>query len=648
MIVVRNERMHFDSKERTSTYYNEICARLNTAILQIQNISDSSQEFKRIQQSFVDALTAQLEHASQEANATLNSTEWDKLVIAFFGETNAGKSTIIETFRILFDETERRKNIHASFFRKLKNAYYELPSEGHSKAYEIFSVCIKLFDVREWFKHEEASIDGLIVGDGMSDFTKIYKEYEMTINGKPFVLIDVPGIEGNEDEYREEIKTALSKAHCVLYVHAQGKNPDSKTAEKIKKYLRDWVKVYSIYNYRSSAGAYKSSESRVTLVNGNVRKVCEDIKSTFIKILGDSYGGNIVIQGLMALSSKAYFSPKRKDLIRRQEALLSLFGSREKLYSFSCFDNVVNLVNEKASNHTEEIFEANKEKLIALSRLTILAIDEKLKEQKKTIERYRNILENYKWEVTDYCNSLLHSIEVQLKEKCDSEFYSLKSILFKIIDDKNSDKEKKKTQMTNCIEKTSMQLRLDIEQIVNENIKELNSRIKDAGKKTKGLPEGLLSFDYKNNENPELNIDIDDILNNIIQFSGFFEVLAYYCCEVAFALLPVVIGSLVGSVVPGVGTIIGALVGGAISVLTADDGKSKAKTEVCNKINETSQKIWNELQKNVITVIKSEANKNVTNVNDEVGNALMNIAKLDNVVNKAKKDILNFESKIKS
>lgn len=640
--------MHFDSKERTSTYYNEICARLNTAILQIQNISDSSQEFKRIQQSFVDALTAQLEHASQEANATLNSTEWDKLVIAFFGETNAGKSTIIETFRILFDETERRKNIHASFFRKLKNAYYDLPREGHSRAYEIFSVCIKLFDVREWFKHEEASIDGLIVGDGMSDFTKIYKEYEMTINGKPFVLIDVPGIEGNEDEYREEIKTALCKAHCVLYVHAHSKKPDSKTAEKIKKYLRDWVKVYSIYNYRSSAGAYKLSENRVTLVNDNVQKVCDDIKSTFIKILGDSYGGNIVIQGLMALSSKAFFSPKRKDLIRRQETLLSLFGSREELYSFSCFDNVVKLIDEKSSNHTEEIFEANKEKLIALSRQTILAIDEKLKEQKKTIERYRNILESYKWEVTDYCNSSLHSIEILLKEKCDSEFYSLKSILFKIIDDKNSDKEKKKTQMANCIERTSKQLHLDIEQIVNENIKKLNSRIKDAGKKTKGLPEGLLSFDYKNNENPELNIDIDDILNNIIQFSGFFDVLAYICCEAAFALLPVAIGSLVGSVVPGVGTIIGALVGGAISVLTADDGKSKAKTQVGNKINETSQKIWDELQKNVITVIKSEANKNVAMVNDEVGNALVNIAKLDNLVNKAKNDIINFESKIKS
>jgi len=163
------------------------------------------------------------------------------------------------------------------------------------------------------------------------------------------------------------------------------------------------------------------------------------------------------------------------------------------------------------------------------------------------------------------------------------------------------------------------------------------------------LPAGLLSFDYNNNENPELNIDIDEILNKLLpEFSGFFDVLAYMCMDVALKLLPVVVGSLFGSVVPGVGTIIGALVGGAISVLTADDGKSKAKTEVANKINETSQKIWDELQKNVIAVIKSEANNNVTKVNDEVGNALVNIAKLDNLVNKAKNDIINFESKIKS
>lgn len=37
-----------------------------------------------------------------------NSSEWDKFCIAFFGETNAGKSTIIESLRIIYDEESRR------------------------------------------------------------------------------------------------------------------------------------------------------------------------------------------------------------------------------------------------------------------------------------------------------------------------------------------------------------------------------------------------------------------------------------------------------------------------------------------------------------------------------------------------------------
>lgn len=35
--------------------------------------------------------------------------EWEKFTIAFFGETNAGKSTIIESLRILFNEQSRQQ-----------------------------------------------------------------------------------------------------------------------------------------------------------------------------------------------------------------------------------------------------------------------------------------------------------------------------------------------------------------------------------------------------------------------------------------------------------------------------------------------------------------------------------------------------------
>lgn len=44
----------------------------------------------------------------EEIQKLESSSEWDKFCIAFFGETNAGKSTVIETLRIIYDEEQRR------------------------------------------------------------------------------------------------------------------------------------------------------------------------------------------------------------------------------------------------------------------------------------------------------------------------------------------------------------------------------------------------------------------------------------------------------------------------------------------------------------------------------------------------------------
>ena len=53
-------------------------------------------------QTLQDTFNQKLAYLEQHA-------EWDKFTLAFFGETNAGKSTIIESLRILFDETSRRQ-----------------------------------------------------------------------------------------------------------------------------------------------------------------------------------------------------------------------------------------------------------------------------------------------------------------------------------------------------------------------------------------------------------------------------------------------------------------------------------------------------------------------------------------------------------
>ena len=632
-----------DPKIKTKRDYNEISAQLRAAIKQIQKIPSSTNEFQKIKQSFVDTLSAQLSRTHLEANNTLNSTEWDKLVIAFFGETNAGKSTIIETFRILFDETERHKNIHASFFKRLKNAYYEIPREGHSRAYEIFIECIKLFDVRKWFRHIEYAVDGIIVGDGRHDFTKIYKEYEMNISGKPFVLIDVPGIEGNEDDYKDEIKIALSKAHCVFYVQGHNKTTDSATAEKIKKYLRNWVKVYTIYNVRGSADAYDTPEERVNLVTDDVRKVCVGIEKSFSDILGDSYGGNTVTQGFLALSAQANFSPKRADLIRKQNKLLTFFNSRDELYQFSRFDSVVSLVNEKASNYTNEIYEANKDKLVALSKHTIFAIEEELNNQKGTIEKYCGLLNNYRREVDTYYNSASHRIEIQLREKCDDEFRKLKESVFTIISD---DEPEKKERIAGQVNTTSGSLREGIFHILKTENEELNKRLKESERKLKGLPIGILNFEHLNNESPNIYININDFLEHLeISFGDVFN----FGMNVAGSAAA---GATLGSFIPGIGNLVGGIIGGflgaAKSLFTSDGGVGKAQEEARKKIDEASFRAWDDIQKNVVYKIKNDFNKQTTKTSAVVNDALSNISKLDSAINEAKKRILDFENKMKT
>lgn len=218
---MKKQQCSSDTPQKTSSNtqkdienaYNELLDILRDAKQDVSELKGVNSSFNTIKRTIGKTLNAQTDLANKELSKALSETIWDNLVIAFFGETNAGKSTIIETFRILFDKNRQEE-------------------------------------------------DGLIVGDGRYDFTKTYEEYKMSIGERNFTLIDVPGIEGNEDEFKEVIQTALHKAHCIFYVQGHNKKPDEATAKKIKKYLGDWVKVYSIYNVRGGASNYDEEEER--------------------------------------------------------------------------------------------------------------------------------------------------------------------------------------------------------------------------------------------------------------------------------------------------------------------------------------------------------------------------------------------------
>ncbi|MDU9776032.1 hypothetical protein [Helicobacter pylori] len=73
-----------------------------------KNTDDKDEELKRFNQEVLKVFQ-QLEFKSlKELESLKNNEEWENFTIAFYGETNAGKSTLIECLRLFFKERSKR------------------------------------------------------------------------------------------------------------------------------------------------------------------------------------------------------------------------------------------------------------------------------------------------------------------------------------------------------------------------------------------------------------------------------------------------------------------------------------------------------------------------------------------------------------
>lgn len=281
------------------------------------------------------------------------NAEWDTFTVAVYGETNAGKSTIIETLRILLNEpgkAEQRRafqdlqathglndtqlqethvaletadgvvaqntarlkaldaqaqvalealqhekrvaeqaaaDAHAArpFWKKLlwfmdsapddtasrevqgriealhanenaqRQAIAQLKSDAEANAESAKSALDRYVTaLPQLMQHA----DGCIIGDGRPDFTQNTQHYTFNSGGTPFVLLDVPGIEGGEAGVKVHIDNAVQIAHAVLYVTGKAARPqhgdkNEGTLEKIKRHLGAQTEVWAVFNKRVSS-----------------------------------------------------------------------------------------------------------------------------------------------------------------------------------------------------------------------------------------------------------------------------------------------------------------------------------------------------------------------------------------------------------
>ena len=580
------------SKDEIKKAYKTLHDILQSTQLDVFDLNGVNSQFNTVKEKIAFAFDSKIKEAKKELDVALKDTVWDNLVIAFFGETNAGKSTIIETFRILFDDKRKKE-------------------------------------------------DGLIVGDGRPDFTKTYEEYHLSIAGHPFTLIDVPGIEGNESEFKDVIKTALHKAHCVFYVQGHNKKPDRTTAEKIKKYLGDWVKVYSIYNVRGGVSNYDEEEERETLITPGVLKTESLIQTEFKTILGDVYAGHVTLQGLLAMSAKASFSSKREDLIRGQQKLLKYFGgSANKVLEFSQFKTLTTLVEQKSSNFMSEIIEANKQKLISLAGIIATDIELVMESQKSYLANLESNLRTINREV---CNNSMdlasRNITNKTRNAITSAYGELKSEIFNLINKEPSDINKLVEQHQ---QKVIENLENRIKFIVNDELKKVRDT---ANRKIKDL-DGVNIKPIQFNRTVEVGVDID--------FSGaleeldidFGDVLSWTTKTATTAAA----AAALGSVIPGVGTLIGAGVGaffgGIAHACSGDGGKADARKSVSDAIGKATQRAKNNVKSMLAPVIR-DMDIQKRQLTNSVKTELTNIEELQETLDTFDVEVSEFVNELK-
>lgn len=548
-----------NTQEQILDGYNSYIKRLSDGIQSIKSIKAKNKKFAEIQKKCLDDIERLFSDSKAQMEQVMTETVWDKLVIAFFGETNAGKSTIIETFRIKFNDPKR-------------------------------AIAIK--------ENGGKGVDGLIVGDGRQDFTQIYEKYELEIDERPFVLIDVPGIEGKEENYVDEIRSALKQAHCIFYVQGHNKKPDAATAEKIKRYLSDWVDVYSIFNVRGGVGNYDEHEERVSLITSGIKVTQESIKEVFDEVLHGIYKGNVTCQGYLALMSVADFHESREKFISDQSKIISYFGGRENVETFSRFGAITELVRSQSVDFSKHILDANLQKLRSLSKRIYNGIDETIADQTDNLDKFLNQLTKFRSSVSSYKSDTISILNSQLYSEWTEAFSALKESANDIIDSASSEEE----WYNRMASRFSRIIQL-FETTVRERYNEAYSRFKD---KVDIKRKDLDSVVYQNLLLPEVEIDIQIDLSETIE-------------AMKFSLKDDLLKGLIKSVLNPLGT--------AIKIFTeSDDGRDAAKRKigkeldrvkasVRSQIDEGAAEVASSLRRNE-TLIKNIVNAEISNIEE--------------------------------
>jgi len=450
----------------------DIYQRINeelTKVLSSLTSQSNDSTLKQAQSEARELLTKHQSELQTQLAELEKNAEWNTFTIAFYGETGAGKSTIIETLRILLREpgklasqqkfrelqnryslseeglqqlqqaieridarladlaqqlsatrlhheqlhsdaleaidrlqaliAERKQN--ASLWQKLLNLFRKIPEEtelaraeqrlpevvakrdnaGTSLVAEQAEAEQNKRDLTQQLQESERRLDelatladGEIIGDGRSDFTRQTQRYDLQLDGQPFALLDVPGIEGAEELVSDQVKQAVQTAHAVFYVTNSAAPPQTGddqrkgTLEKIKEHLGAQTEVWTVFNKKVTN---ITALNRPALTSDDEQAGLAGLNDKMREQLGTHYREVFPLTALPAfLASTDHFAPRSQNA-RRRDKMIKDF-SAEALLEKSRLRAFLQLLNSQLlSGSQAKITRANFNKAgVALNQTT--------------------------------------------------------------------------------------------------------------------------------------------------------------------------------------------------------------------------------------------------------------------------------------
>lgn len=415
-------------------------------------------------------------------------------------------------------------------------------------------------------------IDGKIIGTGRPDYTQSSTEYSLIVDDNEFILIDIPGIEGNEEKFKKIIKNSLMKSHVIFYINGSGKKAEKDTLEKIKNYMHDGTSVYAIFNVHCKAqkdrikgidktyqeelsDAYKKQKSEV------IPQTEEELKS----FLGSNFKGSVCVNGLLSFCAMALDNYGKSTIVKDEDKNLRTTQSKflkeylndvEAMRSDCAIRDVQSIIVEKITHFDEYILEENIKKLRKrlsdiISDITRLRATEKNK-IKSFIREYDTFEKNC--EIAK--DNFIQTIQRIGRFEVATAFAEVQEELFTDIE--RCKGRINSSSVESILNKHEDQISFDIQNAINNKItsafNEYQESVEEAeARLLKDLQRNQIKFEiamstekmhFDSSFNNGLGFDIKELTKGAFTIAGY-----------TFS------GFTIGSFFPGIGNIIGAAIG---------------------------------------------------------------------------------------